>query len=174
MANNYCEFSAMLEIPEDKVAAAMTVAMRVCEELESDEDEGYVGCNVQYDKNGIWFSSDAGEGNADHVERIAKAVLEEMEIDEPFYCSWAFTCSKPRIDEFGGGAMKVQRGKETMYIDAMSFVQGEVLSNTMRELLDALAELAIQADDDCPQECRSKHFKAALAEANRLCDALDG
>ena len=62
-----------------------------------------------------------------HIERAVKAVLEECEIDEPFFCSWAYTCDRQRVDEFGGGAFAVQRGKDTLWIDAMSAVRTAVL-----------------------------------------------
>ena len=58
----------------------------------------------------------------EHVEQIARVIIEELEIDEPFYCSWSYTCEKPRIDQFGGGALVVQRGKDTKWVDAMNFV----------------------------------------------------
>ena len=38
----------------------------------------------------------------------------------------------------------------------------------LKEVLQALADLACQADEDCPQECRTDHFNEALAEAKRL------
>mgnify|MGYP003589551477 CR=1 FL=1 len=70
------------------------------------------------ESEGVWFHVEES-GNTDHVEAIARALLEELEMDEPFVCSWAYTCSKPRIDEFGGGAMVVRRGHETIWVDAM-------------------------------------------------------
>lgn len=38
------------------------------------------------------------------------------------------------------------------------------------ELLSALSSLADQADEDCPAEYRSKHFRLALEEAYILLD----
>jgi hypothetical protein len=121
MANNYLESSSFLKLPEEKIEQAKVIVDRVIKELEESEEE-YCGCNVKVESEGVWFGGDE-YCNVEHVEQIAKALVEELEIDEPFFCSWAYTCSKPRVDEFGGGAFVVQRGKETYWIDAMNHVQ---------------------------------------------------
>jgi hypothetical protein len=72
--------------------------------------------------------------NPDHVEQIARALIEELELDKPFYCSWAYTCSKPRIDEFGGGAFAIVRGKQTYWIDAMGAVMDQVEKGGLEDL----------------------------------------
>jgi hypothetical protein len=115
MANNYCEASSFLKIPEDKINRANEIIDRVIAELE--EDEGYCGCNVTVEKDGVWFCGDESI-NVEHVEPIARALIDELELDDEFICSWAYTCSKPRIDEFGGGAFGVKRGHDTIWVDA--------------------------------------------------------
>lgn len=119
MANNYCKLSSMLHLPEDKLEAARVIVARVMNEIENgDEDEDIL---VSILPDGVWFHTHES-ANPEQVETIAKALVEELGIEEPFYCSWAYTCSKPRIDEFGGGAFVVKRGMETHWVDAMSAV----------------------------------------------------
>lgn len=167
MANNYCQCSAQMSIPKGKADQAQAIVDRITKELEEDESEGYVGIDVEVEEGGVWFCH--GEyANNDHIEMIAKALVEELEIDEPFYCSWSYSCSKMRIDEFGGGAMKVQRGKDTVWVDAMSYIHDTQISDKERELKDALAELAIQTDEDCPGVNRSAHLREALVTAFEL------
>jgi len=133
MANNYCESSSMLGLPSDKYEEAEVIIDRIIEELESDEEEnGYVGCDVSLESEGVWFRHEESI-NVDHVERFAKALIEELEIDEPFYCSWSYACDKPHIDEFGGGAMVIQRGKETYWVDAMSHARSYVKEQNAKE-----------------------------------------
>lgn len=116
MANNYTEGSCMLVIPEDKREQAQVILDREIKDLEETGDE-YCGCLADLDGNGVWFRSDESM-TPEHVAIIARALIEELEIDEPFICSWAHTCSKLRQDEFGGGAFAMRRGHDTYWIDA--------------------------------------------------------
>lgn len=169
MADYYTQFSMMIDMPNREAwDKAFAVAKRVEKEIE-ESDEGWCGVIISEDEHdGLWmFSEDAGE--PEHLEQIVRAVVEECEIYEPIYVSWswAHTCSKARLDAFGGGAMRVQRGKETEWIDAMHFLrQGG--KDRINEYKNALEDLVEQADEDCPQEYRSKHFKNALAAAIEL------
>jgi len=124
MANNYCETSAFLNVPADKLEQAAQIVDREVESFDEDEDWGYCGVEAEMEGDGVWFHSDGVI--IDHLEQIAKALVEELEIDEPFYASWSYTCDKPRIDEFGGGALCVRRGKDTIWFDAMNHVHNIV------------------------------------------------
>lgn len=129
MANNYTQSSSVLVIPKGKQPHAELIADRVILEISESEaadhggDAGDYPCGVDLKFTGreVWMCG--GEAfNPEHAERIARALVEELEIDEPFYCSWAYTCSRLRINEFGGGAFAVVRGKETVWCDAMQHV----------------------------------------------------
>ena len=122
MANNYLEYLAFLEVPADKIEQARAIVAREIARLEEEDEWGYCGTCAEVDPKGVWFHAEES-GNTDHVEAIARALVEELEIDEPFHCSWAYTCSSPRVDEFGGGAMVVRRGHETVWVDAMNAAQ---------------------------------------------------
>ena len=119
MANNYLEFSAMINLPADKIERAREIVAREIARLEEDDECGYCGTLAEVESDGVWFHVEES-GNTDHVEAIARALVEELEIDEPFVCSWAYTCSSPRVDEFGGGALLIRRGCETIWVDAHS------------------------------------------------------
>jgi len=128
MADNYCDSSSFLNVPPGKLDKAREIIARVEEELETG-DEGYVGCQSQVlndeERCGIWFSGDES-CNVEHVELIARALVDELELEGDFICSWAYTCSKPRIDEFGGGAFVIRRGVETLWCDARSEVEDKI------------------------------------------------
>jgi len=132
MANNYCEGSSFLEIPEDKIGKAQAIIDRVEKELEEDETYGYCGVQAEVEDKGVWFHDESI--NPEHMAEVARALIEELEIDKPFYASWAYTCSKPRIDEFGGGAFAIVRGKETYWCDAMWHVQQQVENGGLEDL----------------------------------------
>lgn len=120
MANNYCLSSSWMDIHQNKIKKARDIVDRVVKQLE-EGDEEYCGVVVKVESGGVWFSHDESI-NLDHVEIIAKALIEELKINKPFFCSWAYTCSKARIDEFGGGAFVVMRGKDTYWVDAVHLV----------------------------------------------------
>jgi hypothetical protein len=117
MANYYCEGSGVLELPKDKIEQAKEIIARVSEELE--EEDGFLGVDIVFEEEGIWFSHDESL-TPSHVERIASCLLDELEIDEPFYFTWAETCSKPRVDSFSGGGFAVKRGHDSHRVHASS------------------------------------------------------
>jgi len=123
MANTYVESSSWINIPKSKMPLAVRICKRVARKLEKSED-GYCGVIWEPNQDGIWFHEEESM-NPDHIEAIARALVEELKLP-PFFCSWAYTCSKSRIDEFGGGAFAIVRGKETIWCDAMSQVQQQV------------------------------------------------
>jgi hypothetical protein len=129
MADNHCESSSFLEIPKDKTkkAQAQAIVDRIKKELEENDEE--FGC-AEVEKGGVWFHGE----NIDHIEMIARALIEELEIDKPFYCSWAYTCSKPRIGGFGGGAFVVARGKETYWCNAVNNVRQQYENGGLTDL----------------------------------------
>lgn len=121
MANNYCESSSFVEIPPDKLEKAKVIADRIGVELESNPDEGYAGYVAEFEGTGLWIHHNESL-NPDHAERLVKALVEELDLMGIFVCSWSYTYSKPRIGigEFGGGAFAVQKGRDTVWIDAAS------------------------------------------------------
>ena len=115
MANNYCQGSAMLKIPSEKRNQASSIVERVKEELEKEHD--WVGFTAEMESDGLWIYEEEFL-EVDHVETLVSALQDELELDEPFIMSWAYTCSKMRLDQFGGGAILIQRGHETKWVDA--------------------------------------------------------
>jgi len=134
MANNFQECSAQLPLQSHQIDQAIQIVSRVADELEKD-DCGYCGVQVDVDKDSVWFHhDDDGCINIDHLETIARALIEELEIDEPFFASWTYSCSKPRVNEFGGGALAIKRGMDTIWVDAMTCAQETLVE---KEQMDA-------------------------------------
>jgi hypothetical protein len=147
MANNYQEGSCFLEIREQDLdrarqivadlrpEAARMLLSRYGEDESSLEDYLDGGCDLEFVHDGLWMH-ESESFDPEVVELFVRRLVDELEIDKPFFCSWASTCSKPRIDEFGGGAMGIVRGHPTVWCNASQWVQ------------DALEQLAGQKSDD--------------------------
>lgn len=122
MANSYCETSSFLELTPEQIILAIPIIEKFTDEPDydenSDEDQEWepFGAEVDVEENGIWFHGN--EVNPEDIAELALAILEELKMDEPFVFSWAYTCSKPRIDEFGGGACAIMRGFDPFWVDA--------------------------------------------------------
>ncbi len=122
MANNYCESSSRLALTEEQAKKAQEIVDRVLAEFNEDEDDcGFCG-QVTVENDGVWICHDESI-DPDHVATLVQALVDELEIDEPFVFSWGYTCSKPRLDEFGGGAGVIRRGQPPFMFDAMCTAQ---------------------------------------------------
>lgn len=146
MANDYTLSSSWIDIPKNKLEQAKTVidqAFKDCLILEAknqgvDLEKEPDFCNVNLEATvegdnepdcaqcGVWIRDNGESFDPEQAELIARRIIEELEIDEPFCCSWATTCSKQRIDSFGGGAFALSRGRMTVWVDAMSYVQDAI------------------------------------------------
>lgn len=120
MANNYCEFSEAFRLPE--AAANDFVAIVDAGDDISKMPEWFVqhyglhnesaqdaffddfstGVNATYECDFLYVHAEDGYGNPEAVMDILADVLRHHDIDGEFYLSAAFTCSKPRVGEFGG------------------------------------------------------------------------
>ena len=116
MANNYTLSSTMLMLPKSKLAAAKKIIARERKKLEAGA-AGYVGAEVVVEADGVWISHNE-TCDSEHVIQLFQALLDGLKIDAPLIVSFAFECSKPRLDEFGGMAVVLQRGKDPEYFDA--------------------------------------------------------
>lgn len=117
MANNYCQGSGYLPLREDQLEQAQQIINRVVDEFEQDDEYGYFGAEVEIVTNGVVYYHNESV-DPDHVETLVQALVDELELNDPVMFSWAYTCSKARTDEFGGGAFVVWRGHETYWVDS--------------------------------------------------------
>lgn len=131
MANNYCLSSSFIPVEKDKIERAKQIVLRVSSKLETSED-GYVGYEAEVEEKGVWVYSDEYL-TLEHVVELVQDLVEELDLPGIHVVSWAYTCSKPRIDEFGGGAFAVQKGKETVWVDAAYAARKEAEALSAKE-----------------------------------------
>jgi hypothetical protein len=104
----------MLVLPK----AALDEIERRYQDWEEDEatpdhdDEYYGGWTLHREaEDHLWCYSEESA----HMEQLAdyvQAVLEKFDLPDKVGWAWAETCSKPRLDEFGGGAVVVTKDQQ--------------------------------------------------------------
>jgi hypothetical protein len=126
MANNYLQSSSMLAISEDQHAQAQAIIEKFMKQFDEDDTVQdacvYCGIQVELEPDGVWIYGEESF-DVDQAACLAQMLVDGLEIDEPFIFSWAYTCSKMRIDEFGGGACLVRKGLPYEVIDARNYME---------------------------------------------------
>jgi hypothetical protein len=124
MANNYVSSSSEMTIPKEKREQAIALCQEIEKEIENGED-GFCCVKWKVEADHIWFYDDDGF-DSDHLSIFADRLVEELKLEEPFFASWSYTCDKPRVNEFGGGALVKQLGQPVYFVDAMEHVMSYV------------------------------------------------
>ncbi len=120
MANNYTQFSVLLpKVAEDKLAAFMATAearQKAAEEEGNYESMPLRGMEHEMRGGELWLYAKEG-GDVDAAAKLIQAFLAHFDIAGGIYMSWACTCSKPRINQFEGGAVVVTR-KDMLWLSS--------------------------------------------------------
>ena len=131
MADYYCQFSTMVKAP---VEALDWLEQKLTGQFNKDDDYGESQpCEFERDKTDateLWVGAeDNGE-----VDRLAEAVCEMQKIfcwEEPWSLTWADTCSKLRVDSWGGGAVICYKGEATWVHTSTS--KSETIEKLLKE-----------------------------------------
>jgi hypothetical protein len=72
----------------------------------------YYGVSVhRQEPNLLWFCSEE-VGNLEAIAAILRRALNKFDLDNVVEIQWSNTCSKPRTDGFGGGAVIFDKNRE--------------------------------------------------------------
>ncbi len=113
MADYHTQFSCILDVgTAENVTRAAEIRQQLADTLK--EDEGIdLGFDMEPDPtNGpgaLWISSD-GYGEPEHVIAFVFRCAEAFDLRGRWGFRWALTCSRPRLDGFGGGAQLLDLG----------------------------------------------------------------
>jgi len=115
------EFSGLMRIPKEKRKKAQKIVererRRTAKRLKM-RMEALSEFLVDYE-HGLWFLEDSYADIEEAVEPLARALVDELELDEPFFLEWAFTSEDElRLTDPGpgGGAFLIARGRPTFWI----------------------------------------------------------
>jgi hypothetical protein len=106
MADNYTQFSTILDVgTKENVTKALAIAKTM------PDPEGFEDLTFEVEADGgadteLWLHADEWF-YTDYVVNYVTAVAKELKLKGKWGFAWANTCSKPRIDEFGGGAVVI-------------------------------------------------------------------
>src|SRR3546814_14120425 len=76
-------------------------------------DDGCLGfdCSIEeLEPTKLWLRDDGGFGEIEHVIGFVLRCAEAFDPPGMWGFGWALTCSKPRLDGFGGGAHNIDLG----------------------------------------------------------------
>lgn len=125
MANHYRQFSVSVRLHGKLAGAWVTELLRdrqrtwqqLADAGEHDAADD-LGIDFEWSIDGGELSlSDNGEsGNVEHVAALVRELMRLGYVQEPVSIYWADTCSKPRPDEFMGGAALVTKRKTYWFV----------------------------------------------------------
>jgi hypothetical protein len=110
---DYCtHFSCLFDVGADNVAAALAIRAQMAQELEADEDLpiGFAAQPSPSSPSTLWLY-DADYGEPEHVIAFALRCAEAFDLQGRWGFCWALTCSRARLDGFGGGAQVLDLGR---------------------------------------------------------------
>jgi len=105
MANYYTEYSFEIEsiTPEEEA----WITMRLGWDYDVEYPTIYTPCTLHgsEDSRYLWIHDDTGGSEIEVLTELLQDFLTKFRADQHITFSWAHTCSKPRFNSFGGGAV---------------------------------------------------------------------
>jgi hypothetical protein len=115
MADYYTQFSCLLPLrAASNVAPALALYERLADELDAvDEVIGFAAEAAHGEGNAalLWLHDDVGDGNPEHVIAFVLRCAEAFGLTGRWGFVWGLSCSRARLDGFGGGAHVLDLGR---------------------------------------------------------------
>ena len=119
MADYYTEYSAEIgELTDDEIKW-LEARLKDIEEAGADDDVEDLG-QVDLRDRTLWFCAEES-GDPRAIAKFVRDFLKRFRPNDSFSLEYAFTCSKPRLDSFGGGAVFVT-AVEIEHMDTAAWV----------------------------------------------------
>lgn len=105
------EYADSVDYTEDTWEAAFRAALELCGIDVKDIDDRLddFPCFDWSTEDGDWWIYTEESGDIEHVACVVQAFIRKFRPDFIFKLTWAQTCSKPRISNFAGGCLVVNR-----------------------------------------------------------------
>lgn len=145
MANYYTQFSCILDVGSlDNAVRAREIRLQLEQEVDAAEDRelGFEASIVGGDRPGaLWIHSDESGDPADVIKFVLRCA-EELDLTGVWGFCWALTCSKARLDGFGGGAQLIDLGqrRSTAWIDCEHWLAERLAPASPEEIETSAAD----------------------------------
>jgi hypothetical protein len=110
MAEYFTQFSCQLDVGSaDNTFRALTIRDEFQLDLE-EADEGCLGFEASIETHMpsvLWIRDDDGFGEPEHVISFVLRCTDAFDLQGKWGFALALTCTKPRLDSFGGGAQAI-------------------------------------------------------------------
>ncbi len=122
MADYYTRFSVMLPLGSaDRIAPALAIYAKLAEDLDRDEEAAIgfeAAASPEVDPAALWLSAEE-DGNPEHVITFVRLCGEAFGLTGRWGFRWALTCSRMRLDGWGGGAhvLDLATGQTVEWLD---------------------------------------------------------
>ena len=156
MADYYTVFSCLLPVGSAaNVAPALALYERLADELDAgDEVIGFQAETAHGEGNAasLWLHDDAGDGNPEHVIAFALRCAEVFGLTGRWGFVWGLSCSRPRLDGFGGSAHVLDLGqRETVaWVDCEHWLAEQLATDEAGEALDGTPVIRAAGEQRCP------------------------
>ncbi|MBV9994972.1 MAG: hypothetical protein JO127_07150 [Caulobacteraceae bacterium] len=126
MADYYLQFSCELDVGAENARGALALYQTMADELEAEEGVG-IGFEVEASDGhpaSLWIHDDGGCGEPEQVIAFVLRCAEAFDLKGRWGFCWALTCSRPRLDAFGGGAQVFDLGtrKSLDWVDCANWL----------------------------------------------------
>jgi hypothetical protein len=134
MANNYTSFSFQVKCPSEEAANRLEDSLAKAMNL---DDERLNLEHAEAEGDAVWIAEEEGTD----LEFLADVLQDYLRHNDPegsIGFTWAETCSKLRVDEFGGGAVFITHDNQ-VWLNSYHWLHIQESERTFRNmgLLDA-------------------------------------
>ena len=114
MADYFTHFSCLLDVGSpDKAARALALFQELRAADQDADDPDVAGFDLMRqdapEGSSLWIHDD-GNGDVEAVIRFVLRLAEELDLTGPWGFQYSLTCSRPRLEAFGGGAHAIDLG----------------------------------------------------------------
>ena len=128
MADYFTQFSCAFDLGSADRATAALALLDTMRDEPDDQDSPYgFEAVINLASPGVLYISDGdGQGDPEHVIAFVLACAEAFELTGRWGFTWALTCSRHRLDGFGGGAQLIDlRARRSLaWLDCEHWLQG--------------------------------------------------
>ena len=154
MADYFTQFSVMFPLgASTNVERALALFREMEDQLDRDEGTsiGFTAESVDEDPAALWLYSD-GHGEPEHVIAFARQCGEAFGLTGRWGFCWALSCSRTRLDGFGGGAhvLDLATGETIEWLDCEHWLTGRLSDEPGGPSTSQPTELATGSDESDP------------------------